>query len=149
MKDFLNIVHKLGIPVTTAWTHDIIASDDPVFCGRPGTIGTRGGNYAVQNSDILLFLGSRLNIRQTGYAWKSFARSAYKIWVDIDAAELDKPTIKPDMPIYVDLRDFFKEMQHSLAIGIHRQHSQWLAWCKERNEKYPAVLPKHREFSGR
>ena len=146
---FLEVVHKLGIPVTTGWTHDTIASDDPVFCGRPGTIGTRGGNFAVQNSDVLLILGSRLNIRQTGYAFKSFARAAYKIWVDVDSAELNKPTLKPDMPIHADLRDFFKEMQVQLGDWDTSQHSEWLAWCRELNEKYPAVLPKHREFTGK
>jgi acetolactate synthase I/II/III large subunit len=146
---FLDIAHKLGIPVTTGWTHDTIASNDPVFCGRPGTIGTRGGNFAVQNSDVLLILGSRLNIRQTGYALKSFARAAYKIWVDVDTAELSKPTIKPDMPIHADLRDFFKEMKAQLGDWDTSQHSKWLTWCKELNGKYPAVLPKHREFSGR
>jgi acetolactate synthase I/II/III large subunit len=149
VKEFLDIVHKLGIPVTTAWTHDIIASDDPVYCGRPGTIGTRGGNFAVQNSDILLILGSRLNIRQIGYAWKSFARSAYKIWVDVDAAELNKPTVKPDMPIHANLRDFFNEARAQLNEWDSHQHSQWLAWCRERNMKYPAVLSKHREFHGK
>ncbi len=146
---FLEVVHKLGIPVTTGWTHDTIASDDPVFCGRPGTIGTRGGNFAVQNSDVLLILGSRLNIRQTGYAFKSFARAAYKIWVDVDSAELNKPTIKPDMPINAELRDFFKEMQSQLGDWDTSQHAKWLAWCRELNEKYPAVLPKHSEFTGK
>jgi acetolactate synthase I/II/III large subunit len=146
---FLDLAHRLGIPVTTGWTHDIIASDDPVFCGRPGTIGTRGGNFTVQNADVLLILGSRLNIRQTGYAWKSFARAAYKIWVDVDHAELCKPTVKPDLPICADLRDFFREMLDHLDVWDTAHHSQWLAWCKERNEKYPAVLPKHREFNGR
>lgn len=146
---FLDVAHKLGIPVTTGWTHDTIASDDPVFCGRPGTIGTRGGNFAVQNSDVLLILGSRLNIRQTGYAWNSFARAAYKIWVDVDPAELDKPTIKPDMPLCANLRDFFKETQAQIGDWDASQHSKWLAWCRERNEHYPALLPKHREFSGK
>lgn len=149
VEQFLDVAHKLGIPVTTGWTHDTIASDDPVFCGRPGTIGTRGGNFAVQNSDVLLVLGSRLNIRQTGYAWKSFARAAYKIWVDVDAAELNRPTIKPDMPIHADLKNFFKEMQNQLSDWDSKRHAQWLAWCKERNQKYPAILPKHREFNGR
>jgi len=149
VEQFLDVAHKLGIPVTTGWTHDIIASDAPVFCGRPGTIGTRGGNFAVQNADVLLVLGSRLNIRQTGYALKSFARAAYKIWVDVDAAELNRPTIKPDMPIHTDLKDFFKEMQNQLGDWDSKCHAKWLAWCKERNQKYPAVLPKHREFSGR
>lgn len=149
VEKFLDIVHKLGIPVTTGWTHDTIDSDDPVFCGRPGTIGTRGGNFTVQNSDVLLILGSRLNIRQTGYAWKSFARAGYKIWVDVDAAELNRPTIQPDMPIQADLKDFFTEMQNQLSDWDSKRHSKWLAWCKERNQKFPAVLPKHREFTGR
>ncbi len=147
--EFLHTIHKLGIPVTTGWTHDIIDSDDPVFCGRPGTIGTRGGNFTVQNSDVLLILGSRLNIRQTGYAWNSFARAAYKIWVDVDGAELRRPTIKPDLPIQADLQDFFTEMNKQLSDWNASQFSDWLAWCKERNEKYPAVLSKHKDFTGR
>ena len=147
--EFLEVAHRLGIPVTTGWTHDIIASDDPVFCGRPGTIGTRGGNFTVQNSDVLLILGSRLNIRQTGYTWKSFARAAYKIWVDVEAAELNHPTVKPDLPIQADLRDFLSEMLKQLKDWDSTKFAKWLSWCKERNEKYPAVLPKHREFNGK
>ncbi len=146
---FQRVIHKLGIPVTTGWTHDIIASDDPVFCGRPGTIGTRGGNFVVQNSDLLLVLGSRLNIRQTGYTWKSFARAAYKIWVDVDAAELNRPTIKPDLPIQADLRDFLREMETQLGSWDPNRFASWLAWGKERNERYLAVLPKHKEFNGK
>jgi len=111
---FNEVVHKLGIPVTTGWTHDLIDSDDPVFCGRPGTIGTRPGNFAVQNSDVLLILGSRLNIRQTGYTFKSFARAAYKIWVDIDPAELHRPTIQPDLPIIADAKEFLLEAKRQL-----------------------------------
>lgn len=149
LDQFQSVIHKLGIPVTTGWTHDTIASDDPVFCGRPGTIGTRGGNFTVQNSDVLLILGSRLNIRQTGYAWLSFARAAYKIWVDIDSAELNRPTVKPDFPIQADLRDFFSEMKNQLKDWDSAKFANWLAWCKERNEKYPAVLPRHHEFHGK
>src|SRR5258706_11530785 len=149
IESFLDLAHKLGIPVTTGWTHDIIASDDPLFCGRPGTIGTRGGNFAVQNSDVLLVLGSRLNLRQTGYAWKSFARGAYKIWVDVDNAELNRPTVKPDFPIHAGLHDFFIEMNMQLKDWDSSRFSNWLAWCKERNQKYPAVLPRHREFNGK
>ena len=148
VEQFLDVVHRLGVPVTTGWTHDIIASDDPVFCGRPGTIGTRGGNFAVQNADLLLVLGSRLNIRQTGYAWHSFARAACKIWVDIDPAELNRPTVRPDIPIVADLRDFLGEMQRQLTDWDPQPHNEWLLWCRERNQRYPAVLPKHRTFNG-
>ncbi|HEY5158172.1 MAG TPA: thiamine pyrophosphate-binding protein [Anaerolineales bacterium] len=148
---FDEVVHKLGIPVTTAWTHDLIASDDPLFCGRPGTIGTRPGNFTVQNSDVLLVLGSRLNIRQTGYTWKSFARAAFKIWVDIDPAELDKPTVRPDLPIIADAADFLHEMNRQLDEGQWdgRQFTGWLAWCRERVERYPVVSKGQRLFNGR
>lgn len=150
--DLFNVVsHKLGIPVTTGWTHDLIASDDRVFCGRPGTIGTRPGNFAVQNSDVLLVLGSRLNIRQTGYAFKSFARMAHKIWVDVDPAELDRPTVRPDTAIVSDARDFLDEMNRQLdECGWNsNQFSVWLGWCKERVERYPAVTSSQRQFTGK
>ncbi len=148
---FGQVIHRLGIPVTTAWTHDLIASDDPVFCGRPGTIGTRPGNFTVQNADVLLILGSRLNIRQVGYTWASFARGAQKIWVDIDPAELSKPTVKPDVPVVADAGAFLQEMLCQLEVmdwdAAH--FSEWLAWCKERQVRYPAVLPRHRQFTGK
>ncbi len=148
---FNEVVHKLGIPVTTGWTHDLIASDDPVFCGRPGTIGTRPGNFAVQNADVLLVLGSRLNIRQTGYAFKSFARAAHKIWVDIDPAELNRPTVQPDTPIIADIGIFLAEMNRQLdeRQWEKRQFTGWLDWCKERIKRYPAVLENQRKFNGK
>lgn len=143
---FNQVIHKLGIPVTTAWTHDLIDSEDAVFCGRPGSIGTRPGNFAVQNSDLLLILGSRLNVRQTGYTLRSFARAAHKIWVDIDPAELDKPTLKPDLPIVADVGDFLRELDRQLDVAVWdaRRFAGWLAWCRERHARYPAVLPRHR-----
>ncbi len=143
---FEAVVHQLDIPVTTAWTHDLIASDDPLFCGRPGTIGERAGNFTVQNSDTLLIIGSRLNIRQVSYNWKAFARHAYKIQVDVDPAELDKPTIRPDMAIHCDARVFLEELGRQLPVvgWDATRHASWLAWCRERVARYPAVLPKHR-----
>jgi len=148
---FNEVIGKLGIPVTTGWTHDLIASDHPVFCGRPGTIGTRPGNFAVQNSDTLLVIGSRLNIRQTGYAFNTFARAAYKIWVDVDEAELQRPTVHPDFPIVADANEFLHKMNCQLdeIKWDKTKFSEWLLWCKERQALYPAVLPKHREFNGR
>ena len=108
--EFDEVFHRLGVPVTTAWTHDLIASDDPLFCGRQGTIGDRAGNFTVQNADLLLVLGSRLNIRQTSYNWQSFAPRAFKIQVDIDNAEFRKPTVQPDMAIHCDLKLFLQEL---------------------------------------
>ena len=147
---FEKVISKLGIPVVTAWTHDLIAGDDPLFCGRPGTIGDRAGNFTVQNADLLLVLGSRLNIRQVSYGWKSFAPHAFKIQVDIDPAELDKPTVKPDMAVCCDLRVFLDliNLEIDSRWSGARKHISWLAWCKERVTRYPVVLDRHRIFNG-
>jgi acetolactate synthase I/II/III large subunit len=136
---FEKVAEKLGVPVTTAWTHDTIASDHPLFCGRPGTIGDRAGNFTVQNSETLLILGSRLNIRQVSYNWQSFARAAYKMQVDVDAAELNKPTVRPDLPIHCDLRVFLEEMHRQLDGGDGSRHAEWVRWCKARVAKYSVL----------
>jgi len=139
---FQNVAEKLGAPVATAWTHDLIASDHPLYCGRAGTIGDRAGNFTVQNADTVLVLGSRLNIRQVSYNWQSFARCAYKIQVDVDAAELNKPTVRPDLGIHCDLRVFLEEMDRQLDSGVDRQvdrHGDWVGWCKQRVERYSVL----------
>jgi acetolactate synthase I/II/III large subunit len=145
--EFEELFHRLGVPVTTAWTHDLIASDDPLFCGRPGTIGDRAGNFTVQNADVLLILGSRLNIRQISYNWKSFAPHAFKIQVDIDDAEFHKPTIQPDMAILCDLKRFLKELLRQCETANYRPgaHALWLAWCRERVQRYPVVQDRQRQ----
>jgi acetolactate synthase-1/2/3 large subunit len=144
--DFERVIRSLRIPVVTAWTHDLIASDDELFCGRPGTIGERAGNFTVQNSDVLLVLGSRLNIRQVSYNWTSFARFATKIQVDIDEAELNKPLVIPDIPIHCDLKLFLAEMATQLgcAQATDSRHKKWLSRASQWKERYPVVQPKQR-----
>jgi acetolactate synthase-1/2/3 large subunit len=145
LDEFDRLIRKLGIPVTTAWTHDLIATDDDLFCGRPGTIGERAGNFTVQNADVLLVLGSRLNIRQVSYNWSSFAREAFKIQVDVDAAELSKPLVSPDLPVHCDLRVFLKVLNGQLeGWEPSAAHRDWLSWCRERVARYPVVQNKHR-----
>ena len=147
---FCTVIHKLGIPVATAWAHDLIASDDPLFCGRPGTTGTRAGNFVVQNADTLLVIGSRLNIRQVSYNWQSFAQHAYKIQVDIDASELNKSTVKLDLAIHCDAKIFLEVLNSlidSKKFNTH-QHVEWLTWCKERLIRYPAVSSRQRIYNG-
>ena len=145
---FRSVIDRLGIPVTTAFNaHDLVPSDHPLNCGRPATIGDRPGNLAVQNSDLLLILGCRLNIRQISYNWKAFARAAFKIQVDIDPAEFQKPTVKPDLAIQADLRDFLQELMRQVSDSsvATDQHSWWLKWCRERVERYPVVQAHHRD----
>jgi acetolactate synthase I/II/III large subunit len=141
---FLELVTRLGIPVVTGWNaHDAIDNSHPAYVGRPGTVGDRAGNFAVQNADLILVLGSRLNIRQVSYNWQSFARSAFKIWVDIDELELRKPTVKADMPIHADLSKLLPVLLRKTDSKPKSTHVEWLSWCKERQLRYPVVLPEY------
>jgi len=141
--DFLELIEKLQIPVVTAWNaHDVLWDDHPLYCGRPGTIGTRGGNFVVQNSDLLLILGCRLNIRQISYNWEKFAPQAYKIMIDIDPGELLKPTLSIDLPIYADVCDVIKGMNKRLTEQFDLK-KEWLEWCKKINNQYPVCLDQY------
>jgi acetolactate synthase I/II/III large subunit len=147
LPEFDQLIHRLGIPVTTGWTCDLIASDDELYCGRQGTIGNRAGNFAVQNADLLLILGSRLNIRQTSYNWQSFAPRAFRIQVDIDAAEFRKPTVQPTLGIHCDLKQFLPALLRQCAAENYHpgSHARWLAWCRQRVERYPVVQDRQRQ----
>ena len=141
---FIRLIEKLGIPVVTGWNaHDAIWDAHPTYAGRPGTIGDRAGNFTVQNADLLLILGSRLNIRQVSYNWNTFAREAYKIWVDIDENELKKPTVKADMPVHASLADLLPILAELPYAGASGDQTKWLAWCKERQRRFPVVLPEY------
>jgi acetolactate synthase I/II/III large subunit len=145
--EFESVIRLLGIPVVTAWTHDLIATDDALFCGRPGTIGDRAGNFTAQNADVLLILGSRLNIRQISYNWHSFARHATTIQVDIDMEELRKPLWQPMKPIHCDVRLFLAEMEHQIkAQGWQAtpNHLAWLQRARQWKTQYPVVQDRQR-----
>lgn len=138
---FLRLIDQLQIPVTTAFNaHDVLYDEHPLYVGRPGSVGDRAGNFAVQNADLLLVLGSRLNIRQIGYNTEAFATKAYKIVVDIDALELIKPTVFVDMPIHADLSDFMLQLVDEIPQSNTVPKIEWLEWCQTRRKRYPVVL---------
>ncbi|MEK7690941.1 MAG: thiamine pyrophosphate-binding protein [Bdellovibrionota bacterium] len=145
-REFLELVDRLGVPVVTAWNaHDVLWNEHPCFVGRPGTVGDRAGNFADQNADLILILGCRLNIRQISYNWENFARGAYKIMVDIDAAELKKKTLNIDLPIHADLKDFLQVLNGVDYGGPTDAHRGFLAWNLERRRRYPVLLPSYRD----
>ncbi len=113
---FLSVMHILNIPVVVSWNApDIIPTDDPLYVGRPGGRGDRPGNLLVQNADFILSIGSRLNIRQVGYNFSTWAREAYVIVNDIDAEELKKPSVHADVRIHADARMLLKALRDELA----------------------------------
>ena len=142
---FLSIAERLGAPVATAFNaHDLMANDHPLYVGRAGTVGDRPGNFAVQNADFLLVLGCRLNIRQISFNWDSFARGAFQVMVDIDKAELAKPTLSIDLPVHADLNDFLDALEAELGDRSPTPaHRDYLVWCRERQARYPVVLPEY------
>ncbi|MFC1925965.1 thiamine pyrophosphate-binding protein [Chloroflexota bacterium] len=143
-KAFYHIAERLGIPVQVAWdAMDLFPSDHPLYAGRPSTIGQRGANFVFQNADLVLSLACRLNIRQIGYTYPAVARAAYKISVDIDPDELKKATIKIDMPINADVGEFIHTLDMRLRSKELSQKVAWLSWCKERIQRYPAILPEY------
>lgn len=143
-EELLALIEKLQIPVVTAWNaNDAVPFDSEYFVGMPGTVGTRPGNFAVQNCDLLLSLGCRLNIRMIGYNKFDFAKNAYKIIVDIDVKELKKPTVKPDMPICCHVKDLLGAMLE-IPYTAPAHHGKWVKWCKDLFRKYPAALDEYR-----
>lgn len=138
---FLQLIETLQIPTTCGWnTYDMVSNDHPCYAGRPGSLGDRAGNFTVQNADVLLVLGSRLNIRQISYNWESFARNAHIIMVDVDRAELDKPTLNLDLKVHADLGTFIPQLLQYAQSQPIANHADWLAWCQQRVAKYPVVL---------
>ena len=137
---FRDVAQQLGIPTVTAWNaHDIMPDAHPCYCGRPGTIGTRGGNFVTQNADVLLVVGSRLNIRQISYNWECFARNATIVHVDIDPAELAKPTLCTDVKIEADVCVFLTAL---LAENVDVSYTDWLAWARKINQRYTIISEK-------
>lgn len=144
----LEVAELSQIPVVTAWSHDIFDNSNALFAGRAGTIGTRPGNFVVQSADLVIVLGSRLNIRQVSYNWSSFAPLAKIIWVDVDSSELKKPFPRADIRVNADLKTFLPELVERLRLTSGKfDRGVWLRWVSKINEKYspkPSDYPTRR-----
>ena len=147
---FLKVADKLGIAIAPAWNaQDVVDDDHPLYVGRPGTVGDRAGNFAVQRADFLLVLGCRLNVRQISYNFAAFAPDATKIMVDVDAAELAKPTLSIDLPIHAHLADFLTVLLDELDdYQPAPAHAAYVAWGQDRRRRYPALLPEYWDTKG-
>lgn len=153
IKEFRTAVELLGIPVVTCWDSiDAIETDHPLYVGRGGIMGDRPGNFAVQNSDLVLAVGNRLSIRQVGYSWESWAREAFVIMVDIDEAELKKTTLHVELPVHADALDFFQavnstSMRNASSSTVFKG-AEWIKICQDWKKNYPVTQPKHWKEDG-
>lgn len=146
-KEFLKLVDLLNIPVVTTFNgFDLITSNSDNFIGRIGTLGSRAGNFALQNADLVICLGTRNNIRQVSYNWSSFASRARKIIVDIDDAELRKKTVKGDILVHSDAKIFITKLLEKNPKNF-KVNKVWLKWCQARKKKYSVVLDEYKKPS--
>lgn len=146
---FRSVIDKLNIPVVTYWNAiDLIEDDHPLYVGRAGNMGDRPGNWAIQNADLVIAIGTRISIRQVGYNWQTWARAAKVIMVDIDPAELKKPTLHVDMPIWADAKDFLTQLNSAIIQYPLFQNRIWLDACQNWKRNYPVVQPKQLEENG-
>jgi acetolactate synthase-1/2/3 large subunit len=147
--EFISIVEKLNIPVVTAISgSDIIWYDHPLYFGKPGICGDRTGNIMVQNSDLLIILGTRLSIRQVSYAFDLFAPKAYKVMVDIDDAEMNKPTLSIDMKLHADLKDFLDILKLKIENENLSDFNNWCDWGRNLNKKLPTLFDDNPSITG-
>jgi len=145
LEKFIDIT---GIPIVTAWCHDIIYHNHNCYIGKQGSIGNRAGNFAVQNADLVLIIGSRMPIRQVSYNWENFAKHAYKIQIDIDPLEIQKPFIKINLGVVIDAKLFLEKIIEEIKLNnVVFDFNQWLKWCQERKQKYPVLQSHHLDRS--
>ena len=145
---FMRFVETQRLPFVTARNaNDIVSTDHDLCVGRPGTFAQRGANFAVQNADFYLAIGTRLSLPQTGYNSKDFARNAKRVMVDIDRAELDKRTLDMHLKIQADAKAFLVELNRQMA-GVSVRVPEWIEQCRSWRDRYPVVLPEYTKQKG-
>ena len=134
-----DLVDNLNVPIVTAISGiDLIPTNHRLFFGRPGILGERAANFIVQNSDLIIVLGTRLNLRHLSFNWEYFAREAKKIMVDVDENELNKKTFIPDIKIKADVKQFLLDLE-KVTKGFKLSINDWIDYCNKIKFKYPVL----------
>ena len=148
---FHTLKNLLNIPVVSTWTSkDLMSQNDPLFVGNFGLLGERAANYAIQRADLLLILGSRLSIPNTGYRTDLFSPNSKKIMVDIDPNEMYKHTVNIDYPIHDDLNNFFPRL--IAALKNESNFPKWNLWgaiTQHWKENYPVFQKEYADIPSR
>ncbi|WP_324667126.1 Thiamine pyrophosphate-binding protein [Mycobacterium canetti] len=140
VEDFCALYEALGIPVATTWNAaDLIPSSHRLSVGKPGTVALRPPNFAIQNSDLILAIGARLDNVVTAYNPAKFGRHAPKVIVDVDPAELGKFSADMNIAraIRADARDFIRAMLAQQPRMAATDRSCWLDRCNDWKARYP------------
>lgn len=145
----LRLVDELNVPVLTTWmAADLLWETHPRYFGKPGTVASRGANYTLQNADLLISIGARLDVAVTGFDRSQFARAAKRVVVDIDPTEIKKLGSQVDVPVHADALAFITSLLHESAKVTRTDRTEWLRRCTDWKERYPVVLPEYWEQTG-
>jgi acetolactate synthase-1/2/3 large subunit len=136
---FRELVELLGVPVVTTWNAlDLLPWDHPLCVGRPGVVASRAPNFAVQNCDLLIAIGTRLDNVITAYNPRGFARGAKKVVVDVDPHELAKLDMEIALAVPVDARRFVEALLSKAGAESSGGKSVWLSRCRSWKQRYAA-----------
>lgn len=138
---FRKIIKKIDIPVVVPdMGIDILEFKNPNYIGHGGTKGDRAANIVIQNSDLIICIGTRLAVPFTGHEYDKWAPKAKKIVIDIDKNEHSKNTIKIDELYITDAKQFLESLLKN--IKLINNHNLWLKKCQTIKQKYSLFLPK-------
>ncbi|WP_201213374.1 thiamine pyrophosphate-binding protein [Pseudomonas sp. S36] len=133
---FRDLIESIGVPLVTTWNAmDLLPYEHPLYVGRPGVVALRAPNFAVQNADLLITIGCRLDNIITAYAPRDFARHARKVVVDVDANEIAKLDMAIDVAVNSDAAGFIEALAASLQ-GASFSRPQWLSRCRDWKARY-------------
>ena len=148
------LVKKLNIPVQTTWKAiDMFSENDPNYAGHPGIMGDRGANLILQEADLLISVGSRLDTSLTAFNDRNFAKNAKKIIVDIDTNEISRMDMEKKVALSCDAGVYLNEVLHLIEddkdiikiAELEKAYEPWLSYCKKMRETYPVIQKRHRE----
>ncbi|MGI4815431.1 MAG: thiamine pyrophosphate-binding protein [Janthinobacterium lividum] len=138
-QSFRELVERLQVPaMSTISAMDVLAEDHPLFQGRIGPGGQRRANFALQNADLVLALGTSLSISAIGFSDR-FAPKAKKIMVNIDAGDLEKKNIEIDMPVLADVKEFIGALSAKFESRAQHAPQRWLDACARWKCEYPPM----------
>ena len=141
--EFRQFIDKYKIPVVSPYLGvSILPTNHNSYIGVIGIKGSRAGNLAVQNADLVISLGSKLSVTAIGYEYEMFAREAKKVVVDIDPVEHKKKTIKIDLFINADIKEFLK----SFSAKDIPEIKEWSTACLDWKKRYPVCLPEYKKY---
>ena len=143
------LYNKLGFPVLTSWNGvDLIEEEHPMYFGRPGAVGQRAANLIQQGADLVLTIGTRLNLLSTGYNFDSFLENAVHIMVDVDENEMNKKSVHPKIKVVCDARSFLEKLLTRFDEINSVSCEKWIDHCRRLREKYPVLIPEQEPREG-